>query len=182
MKENNQKEKITPSFSGMTEIEFYKTWCSIVNDYEHNRSMSEAVSHSDAEYKAFLIEDFERIRKKIDHYYERGSLRMLKMCYRCFNETLPEPGDPDYPALNARLLAACGKGLDDHYKKRRERIVKIQERGKIRSDSEFYLIQEHIDYLINMNRPVEETKLFDGLLFDYEERARKRLEKRQRRE
>ena len=82
--------------------------------------------------------------------------------------------------LDARLLAACGKGLDDLYKKRWERIAKIKERGKLRSDSEFYLINEHIDYLINMGAPDEETELFDSMLFDYEERARKRREKREK--
>lgn len=91
---------------------------------------------------------------------------------------VPYPDEPGYPILNARLLAACGKGLDDLYKKRWERIAKIKERGKLRSDSEFYLIQEHIDYLINTEAPDEEVKLFDGMLFDYEGRIRKIREKR----
>ena len=50
----------------------------------------------------------------------------------------------------------------------------------MRSDSEFYLINEHMDYLINMGAPDEETELFDSMLFDYEERARKRREKREK--
>ena len=102
----------------------------------------------------------------------------MKRSFSSINELVPEPGDPDYPILDARLLAACGKGLDDLYKKRWERIAKIKERGKLRSDSEFYLIQEHIDYLINMEASEDEVKLFDSMLFDYEERARKRREKR----
>ena len=50
----------------------------------------------------------------------------------------------------------------------------------MRTDSEFYLINEHMDYLINMGAPDEETELFDSMLFDYEERARKRREKREK--
>ena len=69
----------------------------------------------------------------------------VKRWFSSLNEGLPEPGDPDYPILDARLLAACGNGLDDLYKKRWERIAKIKERGKLRSDSEFYLINEHMD-------------------------------------
>ena len=106
----------------------------------------------------------------------------MRRSFTYINELVPEPSDPDYPILDARLLAACGKGLDDLYKKRWERIAKIKERGKLRSDSEFYLINEHMDYLINMGAPDEETELFDSMLFDYEERARKRREKREKRE
>ena len=131
-----------------------------------------------SEFKVKMFHEYEKIRMAIIKFYQKGNLRMLKKYYGYQNETLPEPGDSDYPTLNARLLAACGKGLDDLYKKRWERIAKIKERGKIRSDSEFYLIQEHIDYLINMEAPEDEVKLFDSMLFDYEERARKRREKR----
>ena len=82
--------------------------------------------------------------------------------------------------FSTRASLPPGKGLDDLYKKRWERIAKIKERGKLRSDSEFCLINEHIDYLINMGAPDEETELFDSMLFDYEERARKRRERREK--
>lgn len=127
-----------------------------------------------------MLHEYDKIRIAIIRYYEKGSLRMLKKYYNCLNEGLPEPNEPDYLVLNARLLATCGKGLDDLYKKRWERIAKIKERGKLRSDSEFYLIKEHIDYLFNTDAPNEEVELFDGMLFDYEERARKRREKRKK--
>ena len=112
--------------------------------------------------------------------FKKGSITKMKRWFSACNENPPYPHEPDYPILNAQLLAACGKGLDDLYKKRWERIAKIKERGKLRSDSEFYLINEHMDYLINMGAPDEETELFDSMLFDYEERARKRREKREK--
>jgi len=163
----------------MQEIDFYKEWCLITNDYLCNRSLQDNGEQIvNSEFKAKMLHEYEKIRMAIIKFYQKGNLRMLKKYYGYQNETLPEPGDSDYPTLNARLLAACGKGLDDLYKKRWERIAKIKERGKIRSDSEFYLIQEHIDYLINMEAPEDEVKLFDSMLSDYEERARKRREKR----
>lgn len=127
-----------------------------------------------------VIQEFNDLKNKMLLDFEKGFKTKIMRWYSSLNETAPYPDDPDYPILNKELLAACGKGLDDLYKKRWERIAKIKERGKLRSDSEFYLIKEHIDYLINMEAPDEEVKLFDGMLFDYEERARKRREKRQK--
>lgn len=120
------------------------------------------------------------MKKQLLKDFERGSLSKLKRWFSACNEVPPYPDESDYAILNKLLLEACGKGLDDLYKKRWERIAKIKERGKLRSDSEFYLIKEHIDYLINMEASGEEVELFDGMLFDYEERARLRREKRKK--
>ncbi len=165
----------------MNELDFYKEWCLITNDYSRSISLKDEGEHIvDDEYKAIILQEYDKIQRAIVKYYNKGNLRMLKRYFKYGNESLPEPGYPDYSILNARLLAACGKGLDDLYKKRWERIAKIKERGKLRSDSEFYLIQEHIDYLLNTNAPEDEVKLFDGMLFDYEKRARKRMDKQKK--
>ncbi len=126
------------------------------------------------------INDINDMKMQLLKDFEKGSLTKLKRWFSACNEYPPYPDEPDYTILNKLLLAACGKGLDDLYKKRWERIEKIKERGMLRSDSEFYLIQEHIDYLLNTNAPEDEVKLFDGMLFDYEERARKRMEKQKK--
>ncbi len=165
----------------MTELEFYKNWCSIILDYQYEKDILSYINRSNYEE---IHEDFTKLfddmRRKLLEDYQKCRMSKVKRWFSSLNETVPEPGDPDYSILNARLLAACGKGLDDLYKKRWERIAKIKERGKLRSDSEFYLIQEHIDYLLNTNAPEDEVKLFDGMIFDYEERARKRMEKQKK--
>ncbi len=165
----------------MTNLEFYKTWCLTRLDYECLRTLELEKGHKNYdEIRSGLINDTNDMKKQLLKDFEKGSLTKLKRWFSACNEEPPYPDDPDYPILNACLLAACGKGLDDLYQKRWERIAKIKERGKLRSDSEFYLIQEHIDYLLNTDAPNEEVELFDGMLFDYEERARKRREKQQK--
>ena len=167
----------------MEDLEFYKTWCLVIINFTWQKTIEsdkKRVNHEEACKETDKI--FKDIKKRIQGYYKKGSLSLMRRSFTYINELVPEPGDPDYPILDARLLAACGKGLDDLYKKRWERIAKIKERGKLRSDSEFYLINEHMDYLINMGAPDEETELFDSMLFDYEERARKRREKREKQE
>lgn len=165
----------------MTELEFYKNWCSVILDYQYEDTILSCKSRNNFEE---LREDytnlFNDMRYRLLEDCKKARMVNVKRWFSSLNEGLPEPGDPDYPILDARLLAACGKGLDDLFKKRWERIAKIKERGKLRSDSEFYLINEHMDYLINMGAPDEETELFDSMLFDYEERARKRREKREK--
>ena len=165
----------------MKELDFYKQWCCVMLNYlcKQDIETSEGVlNNADARLK--VIQRFDDLKNKMLIDFKKGSITKMKRWFSACNENPPYPNEPDYPILNAQLLAACGKGLDDLYKKRWERIAKIKERGKLRSDSEFCLINEHIDYLINMGAPDEETELFDSMLFDYEERARKRREKREK--
>lgn len=165
----------------MEDLEFYKTWILVMLNFKWQKTIKRDKKRANPEEACKETDNiFEDIIKRIQGYYAKKSLSLMRRSFSSINELAPEPGDSDYPILNARLLAACGKGLDDLYKKRWERIAKIKGRGKIRSDSEFYLIQEHIDYLINMEAPEDEVKVFDGMLFDYEERARKRREKRKK--
>ncbi len=165
----------------MNDLEFYKKWCLIRLDYDCLRTLELEKGHNNYdEIREFLISDTQDLKNRLLKDFEKGNLRKMKKWFSACNESPPEPGDPDYPILNKLLFDACGKGLDDLYKKRWERIAKIKERGKLRSDSEFYLVQEHIDYLLNTNAPEDEVKLFDGMIFDYEERARKRMEKQKK--
>lgn len=165
----------------MTDLEFYKEWCCVMLSYLCRRFLeTRKATANNAEAQLNVVQEFDNLKNKMLKDFEKNLTTKIKRWYSSINEQAPYPDDPDYPILNARLLAACGKGLDDLYKKRWERIAKIKERGKLRSDGEFYLIKEHIDYLINMEAPDEDVKLFDGMLFDYEERARKRREKRQK--
>ena len=84
--------------------------------------------------------------------------------------------------LNAYLRAACGKDLRDFDKKRLERVKKVEDRGYIKTDSEFYLIRNHIDYLEATNATDEEIIKFDTLITLYEEKIKEKMEKQRKKQ
>ena len=106
---------------------------------------------------------------------------MLKMFAKSFANDM-EIDNPSYPILNVRLRAACGKDLRDFDKKRLERVKKVEERGYIKTNSEFYLIRNHIDYLEATNATDEEIIKFDTLITLYEEKIKEKMERQRKKQ
>ena len=63
-------------------------------------------------------------------------------------------------------------------KKRRDKIAKIAESGKIKTDSQFRLIEEYVSDLCQMNGEDEMIERLNALLIDYHQRVAARMEKR----
>ena len=100
---------------------------------------------------------------------------MLKMFAKSFANDM-EIDNPSYPILNVRLRAACGKDLRDFDKKRLERVKKVEDRGYIKTNSEFYLIRNHI------NATDEEIIKFDTLITLYEEKIKEKMERQRKKQ
>ena len=120
--------------------------------------------------------------KDILKFYKNGNLKKLKEWYSYVNELKPSPSDKEYSILNARLRAACGKDLRDFDKKRLERVKKVEDRGYIKTNSEFYLIRNHIDYLEATNATDEEIIKFDTLITLYEEKIKEKMERQRKKQ
>ena len=162
----------------MEELEFYKEWCLVFVHYEQEYFISNAPNNS---YKIDLINDLKDLEQRILTYYKNKNIRMLKMFAKSFANDM-EIDDPSYPILNVRLRAACGKDLRDFDKKRLERVKKVEERGHIKTNNEFYLIRNHIDYLEATNATDEEIIKFDTLITLYEEKIKEKMERQRKKQ
>ena len=127
-----------------------------------------------------IKKDFEKMQNDIIKFYRNGNLKKLKEWFSYGNELRPSPSDKEYPILNARLRAACGKDLRDFDKKRLDKVRKIEERGYIKTNSEYYQIRNHIDYLEATNGTDEEIIKFDTMISLYEEKIREKMEKQKK--
>ena len=65
-------------------------------------------------------------------------------------------------------------------KKKQNKIAKILERGKIKTDDEFRMIYEHVDELCQTDGDSAMIEKLNVLLRDYEELAEAKLQKRKK--
>ena len=162
----------------MEDLDFYKEWCLVFVHYEQEYFIGNAPNNS---YKIDLINDLNDLEQRILTYYKNKNIRMLKMFAKSFANDM-EIDNPSYPILNVRLRAACDKDLRDFDKKRLERVKKVEDRGYIKTNSEFYLIRNHIDYLEATNATDEEIIKFDTLITLYEEKIKEKMERQRKKQ
>ena len=160
----------------MEDLEFYKEWCLVFVHYEQEYAIGNYPNNS---YKIDLINGLNDLEQRILTYYKNKNIRMLKMFAKSLANDM-EIDNPSYPILTVRLRAACGKDLRDFDKKRLERVKKVEDRGYIKTDSEFYLIRNHIDYLEATNATDEEIIKFDTLITLYEEKIKEKMERQRK--
>ena len=180
------------TFFVMEDLEFYKKWCDIIIDYEITIKLQEKnlidkdVNCSDdvnlKNYQDETLSELYNIKERISKAYTKKSKSFLKRAFRDFNEFCIESNYYLDPTLNARLRAACGKDLRDLDKKRLEKVKKVEDRGYIKTDSEFYLIRNHIDYLEATNATDEEIIKFDTLITLYEEKIKEKMERQRKKQ
>ena len=161
----------------MDELTFYKEWNLIMYDYACNYFINDCIDKNEIPN---IKKDFEKMQNDIIKFYRNGNLKKLKEWFSYGNELRPSPSDKEYPILNARLRAACGKDLRDFDKKRLDKVRKIEERGYIKTNSEYYQIRNHIDYLEATNGTDEEIIKFDSMISLYEEKIREKMEKQKK--
>mgnify|MGYP004613492153 CR=1 FL=1 len=129
----------------MEDLDFLKKWCLAHLKFDKEIFLKDNFLNQEA--KDELIEEVRKVEDRVLFYYNNKNIRKLKFFFKSFNQDACPPNDPDYPLLNAYLRAACGKDLRDFDNKRLERVKKVEDRGYIKTNSEFYLIRNHIDYL-----------------------------------
>lgn len=94
----------------MEELEFYKKWCLIMYEYACSCFVRDAIDKNEV---LNIQQDFEKMKNNILKFYKNGNIKKLKEWFSYGNDLRPSPLDEDYPILNARLRAACGKDLRD---------------------------------------------------------------------
>ena len=162
----------------MEDLDFLKKWCLAHLKFDKEIFLKDNFLNQEA--KDELIEEVRKVEDRVLFYYNNKNIRKLKFFFKSFNQDACPPNDPDYPLLNAYLRAACGKDLRDFDNKRLERVKKVEERGYIKTNSEFYLIRNHIDYLEATNATDEEIIKFDTLITLYEEKIKEKMERQRK--
>ncbi len=81
---------------------------------------------------------------------------------------------PDRREISELLQSSIGLSLDYFDQKRIERIEKIVQRGFLKSDVEWHLIEERIQELCQNEANNKATVVLDSLLRSYEEKKKKR--------
>lgn len=164
----------------MEDLDFFKKWCLTHLKFDKEIILKSDFLNQDA--KDELIEEVHKVEEKVLIYYNNKNIRKLKFFFKSFNQDACQPDDPGYSMLNAYLRAACGKDLRDFDTKRLEKVKKLEERGYIKTNSEYYLIRNHIDYLEATNASDEEIIKFDTLISLYEEKIKEKMERQKKRE
>lgn len=103
---------------------------------------------------------------------------MLRYWYNC----LVEDFRYCYPFLYANrqyFLDVYGEDLMDLDKKRREKIAKIVESGKIKTDSQFHLVEEYVSEICQADDAYTDIDKLNALLLEYEERMVAKVKRRQ---
>ncbi len=113
----------------------------------------------------------------------KTALRGLKMALNDVIDSCRGLSPVDRKRLNDILRDKFGYDLNDADKKRTKKIEAIVTRGKLRSDTEYYLAKEWIDHLLWSGEAgdVEKAQELDMLLCEYEQKVAEKMEKANKR-
>ena len=117
--------------------------------------------------------------KSLSKCMKIGRLSIMKMLIGDLNEMVMGLNQKDIIGINRILMEKFGEDLMSGMEKRMAGVLK---RGKIRNDEEFVRVNEWIDHLLwDKGNPDAEQQIeqYNQLLRDYEERAARRLRKKQ---
>lgn len=104
--------------------------------------------------------------------FEIGEIRGMRMA---FNDTLDMAKDLSYAQkeeLNAILREKLGTDLNEQNNKNYKKIKRVIQRGKIKTDEEYYLLKERIDEIYDDKSKREEVEELGTLLLNYENSKR----------
>ena len=138
------------------ELVFMKDWILIVHDYIFKDD--EDILEED---KLYIIKAF-----------EIGEIRGMRMA---FNDTLDMAKDLSYAQkeeLNAILREKFGTDLNEQNNKNYKKIKRVIQRGKIKTDEEYYFLKERIDEIYDDESKREEVEELGTLLLNYENSKR----------
>ena len=148
------KKKLTEK--QQKELAFMKDWILIVHEYIFKND--EDILEVD---KLCIIKAF-----------EIGEIRGMRMA---FNDTLDMAKDLSYAQkeeLNAILREKFGTDLNEQNNKNYKKIKRVIQRGKIKTDEEYYLLKERIDEIYDDESKREEVEELGTLLLNYENSKR----------
>jgi hypothetical protein len=117
------------------------------------------------------IANFESLKEQTTEHFRKGRLSKLKQWFHDLTEPRREIGDLKF---NAYLKIKTGQDINifqDFY----ARVEKIDAKGKITTDNQFYDVSSMVDHLSQLI-PTDNDKLkrLNNLLADYEQRRTKK--------
>jgi hypothetical protein len=113
--------------------------------------------------------------------YERRDLAGMRMAHADFvGGMLPACSAAQRRELDRLLRAGPGVTLDSLEAKQLERIRKVQAKGRISSDQQYYLLKERVEVIWDDPARAEEFRALQALLDAYEERAARSGQSRDR--
>ena len=148
------KKKLTEK--QQKELAFMKDFIVFIDDYIYKDD--EDILEED---KLYIIKAF-----------EIGEIRGMRMA---FNDTLDMAKDLSYAQkeeLNAILREKFGTDLNEQNNKNYKKIKRVIQRGKIKTDEEYYLLKERIDEIYDDESKREEVEELGTLLLNYENSKR----------
>ncbi|MBD5358071.1 MAG: hypothetical protein HDR88_13875 [Bacteroides sp.] len=116
----------------------------------------------------------------------QGNRNFISGFNQCYNDTIEMCRDwspEDRKKLNGILKEKFGYDLNDADKKQANKVESILTRGKLRSDTEYYLAKEWVDHLLwnGVVEDEEKARRLDELLGEYEQRVVAKMEKANKR-
>ena len=124
------------------------------------------------------IDDYKHFIKQYNEWYDNGKTGLLGKTYR---DTVPDVvvRHPDFLIENQQyFMDTYGVNILDLDKKKQNKIAKILEKGKIKTDNEFRMINEYVDELCQSDGNQEMIDKLNILLADYEDFVASKLSKR----
>lgn len=123
---------------------------------------------------------FEMFSKSVNECFERNSLIQMRIAVNDVKWLVEDTLSMTHlKALDDILMEKFGENISS---KKFKAMAAILTRGKIRNDDEFVRVNEWIDHLLyDTGNPDAEQQIeqYNKLLLDYEERAARRLRKKQ---
>ena len=153
---------------------YYKNFCIRFCNYSIKHIQSDkSLSESDV---SFCIEPLERQINVVNEWYDNGKRGLLDKVYRMDSQLALDY--PDFLIENQKyFMDEYGVNILELDKKKQDRIARILERGKIKTDNDFRLIYEYVDELCQTEGNSELIDKLNALLLDYEKLVEIRLKK-----
>lgn len=153
---------------------YYKNFCIRFCNYSIKQIQSDkSLSESDV---SFCIEPLERQINDVNEWYNNGKRGLLDKVYRMDSQLALDY--PDFLIENQKyFMDEYGVNILELDKKKQDRIARILERGKIKTDNDFRLIYEYVDELCQTEGNSELIDKLNALLLDYEKLVEIRLKK-----
>ena len=164
----------------MDKYKFYRDFCVASIEYGMHDTIENAERRPpflSKEIISEIVEDNKEEIMRIKSAYDEGKYGFLSRYFKELTGDLTGCAD-FFRTYYQFFMDEHGYNLFDLLQKRRDKIAKIAESGKIKTDSQFRLIEEYVSDLCQMNGEDEMIERLNALLIDYHQRVAARMEKR----
>ncbi len=135
--------------------------------YEWNMVITEYIEYLESEFDIDWREDFEEPRMT------KSDLKGWQMAYNDSFEMVQGLLPDQYKTLDKILKDKFGEGLFEADKKHVKRINKIVEKGKIKTEVQYYLLREYFERIWDMIEYKNTAGKIEKMLYVFENKIKK---------